>query len=52
MRIPTVATGVGLTLLGTIALAQSVTYDYHRAAKFSPYKNIRLDSRHRVDRTN
>ena len=27
-----------LTLLGTIALAQSVTYDYDRAASFSNYK--------------
>ena len=38
MRIPTVATSVWLTLLGTIALAQSVTYDYDRAAKFSTYR--------------
>ena len=38
MRIATFATSVWLTLLGTIALAQSVTYDYDRAANFSNYK--------------
>jgi hypothetical protein len=38
MRIATFATGVCLTLLGTMALAQSVTYDYDRAANFSTYK--------------
>jgi Domain of unknown function (DUF4136) len=37
MRIATFATCV-LTLLGTMALAQSVTYDYDRAASFSNYK--------------
>jgi Domain of unknown function (DUF4136) len=38
MRIATIATSVWLTLLGTIALAQSVTYDYDRAANFSNYR--------------
>ena len=38
MRIATFATSVWLTLLGTMALAQSVTYDYDRAASFSNYK--------------
>ncbi len=38
MRIATFATCVWLTLLGTIALAQTVTYDYDRAANFSNYK--------------
>jgi Domain of unknown function (DUF4136) len=38
MRIATFATCVCLTVLGTIALAQSVTYDYDRAANFSTYK--------------
>ena len=38
MRIATFATSVWLTLLGTIALAQSITYDYERAANFSSYK--------------
>jgi hypothetical protein len=37
MRTATFATCV-LTLLGTLALAQSVTYDYDRAARFSDYK--------------
>jgi Domain of unknown function (DUF4136) len=37
MRLPTFATSMWLTLLGTIALAQNVTYDYDRAAKFSSY---------------
>src|SRR4030095_4257889 len=37
MRIATFATCV-LTLLGTMAQAQSVTYDYDRAASFSNYK--------------
>jgi hypothetical protein len=37
MRIATFATCVCLTLLGTVALAQSVTYDYNRAATFSTY---------------
>ena len=38
MRIATFATSVWLTLLGAMALAQSVTYDYDRAANFSNYK--------------
>ena len=38
MRIATFATCVWLILLGTMALAQSVTYDYDRAANFSNYK--------------
>ena len=38
MRIATFAASVWLTLLGTIALAQSVAYDYDRAVKFSKYK--------------
>ena len=38
MRIATFATTFGLAVLGTIALAQSVTYDYDRAANFSSYK--------------
>jgi hypothetical protein len=37
MRIATFATCV-LTLLATMALAQSVTYDYDRTASFSNYK--------------
>ena len=38
MRMTTYLASVCLTLLGTIALAQSVTYDYDRAANFSNYK--------------
>ena len=38
MRIATFATTAGLALLGTIALAKSVTYDYDRGADFSRYK--------------
>jgi hypothetical protein len=38
MHIATFATSVWLTLLGTMALAQSVTYDYDRAATFSNYR--------------
>jgi hypothetical protein len=38
MRIATLATCVWLTLLGTIGLAQSVSYDYDRAVTFSTYK--------------
>ena len=38
MRIATLTTCVWLTLLGTMALAQSVMYDYDRAANFSNYK--------------
>jgi hypothetical protein len=38
MRITAFAATVWLTLLGTTALAQSVTYDYDRAANFSSYR--------------
>jgi hypothetical protein len=38
MSIATFATTLGLAVLGTITLAQSVTYDYDRAANFSSYK--------------
>jgi hypothetical protein len=38
MRIATFATTVGAALLGTIALAKSVTYDYDRGADFSKYR--------------
>jgi hypothetical protein len=38
MRIAAFATCVWLILIGTMALAQSVTYDYDRAANFSNYK--------------
>ena len=38
MRIATFATTVGLALLGTVALAKSVTYDYDPGADFSRYK--------------
>ena len=37
-RIPMLATSLCLTLLGTIALAQSVTYERDRSAPFSRYK--------------
>ena len=38
MRITTYLTSVCLAVLGTIAAAQNVTYDYDRAANFSAYK--------------
>jgi hypothetical protein len=38
MRIATFVTAVSMTCLGTIALAQSVTYDFDRAANFSTFK--------------
>jgi hypothetical protein len=38
MGIATFVTAVGLTLAGTIALAQSVTYDFDRAADFSKFR--------------
>jgi hypothetical protein len=38
MRLAVLATAAWLRLLGTIALAQSVTYDYDRAANFSKYR--------------
>ena len=37
-RIPMLATSLCLTLLGTIALAQSVTYERDRSARFSTYE--------------
>lgn len=39
MRIATLATTVSITLLGTIALAQSVTHDFDRTANFSNYRS-------------
>jgi hypothetical protein len=38
MRIATYLASACMVLLGTIALAQSVTYDYDRGANFSNYK--------------
>lgn len=38
MRIANLAAALWLTLLGTTALAQSVTYDYDRDTSFSSYK--------------
>jgi hypothetical protein len=38
MRIATFVTAVNMTLLGTIALAQSVTYDFDRAANFAKFR--------------
>jgi len=38
MRITTVATVIGLALLGTITLAQNVTYDFDRSAPFARFK--------------
>ena len=38
MRITTVATVIGLALLGTIALAQNITYDFDRSAPFARSK--------------
>jgi hypothetical protein len=38
MRISTLVTAASLTLLGTVALAQSVTYDFDRAANFSRFR--------------
>ena len=38
MRIATFVTAVSMTLLGTIALAQSVTYDFDRAANFASFR--------------
>ncbi len=38
MRIATFATAVGAALLGTVAIAQTVTYDFDRAANFGKYK--------------
>ena len=38
MKIATLAASVCLTLLGTLALAQTVTYDYDRTAKFATFR--------------
>ncbi len=38
MRIPTFATTIATVLLGTIALAQNVTYDFDKTADFSKFK--------------
>lgn len=38
MRIMTFATALGVALLGTMALAQSVSYDYDRAVDFARYR--------------
>ena len=38
MRISTFVTAIGLMLLGTIAQAQTVTYDFDRTANFSKFK--------------
>jgi len=38
MRIATFAMTVGVALLGTIAAAKSVTYDYNRGADFTRYR--------------
>jgi hypothetical protein len=38
MRVATCLSSLCLLLFGTLALAQSVTYDYDRTAKFSSYK--------------
>ena len=40
MRLSTYLTSACLTLLAATALAQSVTYDYDRAANFSNYKTF------------
>jgi hypothetical protein len=40
MRIPMLATSLWLTLLGTIALGHSVTYERDRSADFSTYKTF------------
>jgi hypothetical protein len=38
MRSKTIATAISMMLLGTIAVAQSVTYDFDRAADFSKFR--------------
>ena len=38
MRITTAATVIGLALLGTITLAQNITYDFDRSAPFARFK--------------
>ena len=40
MRMATYLTSVGVTLLATITLTQSVTSNYDRAANFSKYKTL------------
>jgi hypothetical protein len=39
MRITTMATAIGLALLGTITFAQTITYDFDRSAQFSRFKS-------------
>jgi hypothetical protein len=39
MRITTVATVIGLALLGTITFAQTITYDFDRSAQFTRFKS-------------
>ena len=39
MRITTLTTTLAVALLGTIALAQTVTHDFDRAANFSSYRS-------------
>ena len=38
MRIAALATAAGVALIGTVALAQTVNYDFDRAANFAKYK--------------
>jgi hypothetical protein len=38
MRITTAATVIGLALLGTMTLAQNITYDFDRTAPFARFK--------------
>jgi hypothetical protein len=38
VRIATIVTTASIILFGTIAFAQSVTYDYDRAADFSTFR--------------
>ena len=38
MRLAALATAVGITLLGTVAIAQSVSYDFDRSANFSKFR--------------
>lgn len=38
MRLAALATAAGIALLGTVAIAQSVSYDFDRSANFSKYK--------------
>ena len=50
MRLATFATSVWLALLGTLALAQSVTYDDDARRQLLALQDIRVDTRHRGDR--